>query len=162
MKLRHTIMVFLVAGLVLHTVYYYPLLPTTLASHFNRAGEPDAWMGKSAFLVFEGILICVLLLEFLALPWLVERMPDRLINLPNKAYWLAPEHRSRAFAIFRKYFQWFGIALLTLLFCVSHLVFRANITRTELDKSIWLFLAVYFVFVVIWLVKFILVFKRTS
>lgn len=162
MKLRHAIMFLLVVVLVVHTSYYYPLLPTSMASHFNGAGEPDEWMEKRVFLVFEGILVCVLLSEFLGLPWLIERMPDRLINLPNKAYWLSPERRSRAFEIFRTYFQWFGIALLTLLICVSHLVFRANITRTELDKSIWLFLAGYFVFVVIWLVKFILVFKRTS
>ena len=153
-------MIVLVAVLVLHTGYYYSLLPASMASHFNGAGEPDSWMQKDVFLVLEGILGCVLLLEFLALPWLVERMPDRLINLPNKAYWLSPEHRSRAFAIFRTYFQWFAIALLTLLIFVSHLVFLANITRTDLDKKIWLFLAGYFVFVVIWLVKFILAFKR--
>ncbi|MEQ1924235.1 MAG: DUF1648 domain-containing protein [Pyrinomonadaceae bacterium] len=162
MRLRHAIMIFLALLLVGQAAYYYPILPATMASHFDGSGNPDGWMAKSSFFAFELVIFGVMMVEFLGLPWLVERMPDSWINLPNKSYWLTPERRSRAFEIFRIYFQWFSIALLLVLVFVNQLVYRANLTRTAFDSSIWLILAAFFVFVIIWLVKFILVFRKPS
>lgn len=155
-------MIGLTLGIAGQAAYYYPLLPATMATHFDGYGTPDGWMAKGSFIVFEIVIFGVLLVEFLGLPWFIQQMPDSWINLPNKAYWLAPQRRSQAFSIFRQYFQWFGVALMAMLICVNQLVYRANVTRANFDSSIWLLLAAFFVFVAIWLVKFISVFRKTS
>ncbi len=160
MQLRHLIFGVIVLLFAAQMAYYYPILPAVIASHFNGAGEPDGWMSKPSFYVFEFVILVFIIAEMSLLPWLVEKMPNSFLNLPNKEYWLAPERRPYAFEIFRTYFQWFSIVLLFLFVCVNQLVFIANLKRQPLGSAIWAILVVYLTFVVIWLIKFILAFKK--
>jgi len=162
MKIRHFILIFLALLFVGQIVYYYPLLPQTMASHFDGNGTPNGWMEKSSFLVLECAIFGLAIVEFLGLPLLIDRMPDSMVSLPNKEYWLAPERRAYVFEVFRMYFQWFSVGLLTMLVCVNQLVYRANITKTNFDSSIWLILAGFFAFAIIWLVRFVLIFRKTT
>lgn len=162
MKLRHATMIglgLLAAG---QAVYYFGQLPAVMATHFDGNGVPDGWMTKGSFFTLEFALMCVICVEFLGLPWMIERMPDQWINLPNKSYWLAPERRAFAFEKLRTYFQWFSIALLAIFISVNQLVYCANVTGKNFEPAIWPLLGAFFAFVTIWLIQFILAFRKTS
>lgn len=160
MRLSRIILYFLIGVFAAQIVYYYPNLPETMATHFNGFGEPDGWMSKQGFVLFEGVILLLIIFEFTLLPLLIEKMPDSLINMPNKDFWLAEERRASTFLILRRYFEWFSVALLTLFIAVNQLVFRANITRTNLPSTeMWLILILFIAFVAGWLALFLKQFK---
>ncbi len=74
----------------IQSLHYYPLLPATVASHFDGRGEPNGWQAKDVFLGFYWGAIMLTAILSLAIPKLVAWAPASLINLPNKGYWLAP------------------------------------------------------------------------
>jgi len=146
--------------LLIHMLWIYSQLPETVASHFDGQGKPNAWMGKGVFLVFEIALLLFVVGEMLLVPRMISRLPNSLMNLPKKEYWLLPERREETFATFRKYFEVFGSAILVLVTSVNHLVYMANVNRQNLSNNIWYILIAFLAFVGIWLAKFIMEFTR--
>lgn len=80
---------------VAEAAWYYPRLPAWMAVHFDVAGRPDGWGAKGPFLLTAASVPAVLLLLYGALRVFLRRVPDSLVNLPDKAYWLAPERRAQ-------------------------------------------------------------------
>jgi uncharacterized membrane protein len=113
-------------------VHDFPLLPDRMASHFGASGMPNGWMTKSQFfMTFALTLLPALLVEF----WvahIIAKKPDAKINLPNKAYWLSPEHRAETFAYFESFFAWYGCAFLFVVVCTMGLAMRANFVSPPL------------------------------
>jgi uncharacterized membrane protein len=154
MRLSRMILFFLIGVFVAQCVYYYPNLPEKMASHFNFAGEPDGWMSKQSYFLFLGGILGLIVLEFTFLPWLIGKMPKRLINMPNKEFWFAEERRAETLDIIRHFFEWFSAALLALFIGIDQLVIRANLTGENLSSNSWLILGAFIVFVIVWLIKF--------
>lgn len=159
MRVRHLALIVLVLLFLVQNLYYYPILPSIMASHFDGGGVANGFASKNAFFLLEFVGFVLIAAEMALLPWLTGKMPDAFINLPNKAFWLAPDQRLYAFAKFKTYFQWFGVGLLTLAICVNQLVYNANLTRESLDQGIWVVLGLYLLFVVIWMIKFVRAFR---
>ena len=160
MRLSRIILYFLVGIFFAQAVYYYPILPETMASHFNGFGEPDGWMSKQNFFLLEGVILLIIIFEFTLLPYLIGKMPMILINMPNKEFWFAEERRAETLSVIRIYFEWFSISLATLFISVNQLVFRANLTRTILPATeTWLILGAFLIFMVVWLIKFVRQFR---
>ncbi len=105
MSLARAILYLLIGVFLAQIVYYYPNLPETVASHFNGLGKPDGWMTKQNFVIFESVLLLIIIFEFTLLPFVIEKMPNSLINLPNKDYWLATERREATLGVIRGYFE---------------------------------------------------------
>jgi len=149
-----TRLLLILCGLVFaaHLLWIYPALPEMVASHFDGQGNPNGWMSKQTFLIFEAVLLIFVVGEFLLVPWFVRRLPNSLINLPNKDYWLSDERRNETFSIFRTYFEVFGSVILILFIVVNHFVYLANIARTNLSSAIWWVIIAVVVFVLAWLV----------
>jgi len=151
------------AAFIFHIAFYFPQLPDSIESHFDGAGRPDGWMSKRSFLVLEIILLGSLLFEFLAIPWMIERLPDRWINLPNRDQWLSGERRAATFLTIRKFFEWFAVASFAVFTLSNHLVFAANLRREPLRSDLLITsLVVYFIFVAVWLIMFIAGFYRVE
>lgn len=110
-----------------------PDLPDPMASHFNLAGEPDATQSKTMFFALGLGAHLLILGIFGGVGWLVERLPARMINLPNREYWLAPERRGVAIARFSRGMGVFGLVTLLFLNAVFYLVIRTNLDRQPLD-----------------------------
>lgn len=160
MNLAKAILFLLIGIFAAQIIYYYPNLPEIVATHFDGRGQSNGFMTKQNFVIFEAFFLLLIIGEFSLLPYLIEKFPNSMLNLPNKAYWLAEERRAETFAKIRHYFQWFSILLLTLFIAVNQLVFRANLTRENLPSVVmWLILGIFFVFVIIWLIKFIRQFR---
>ena len=72
-------------------------LPPVVASHFGPGGAANGFTSKSTYTAFMLALVIAVpaLIGFSAM--FVRILPPRLINLPNRDYWLAPE-RSDGYA----------------------------------------------------------------
>lgn len=108
----------------------YHALPDRVASHFDTNGDPNGWMTKDHFLALNVALVGLAALVGLLPPFLVAKVPPALINLPNKAYWLAPERHAETVSFFVLWFGWFACALLIFVARIMYLVFLANVSST--------------------------------
>jgi uncharacterized membrane protein len=122
----------IVLAAIAQCVHDFPLLPDRLASHFGASGTPNGWMTKSQFFItYAVVLLPALIVEFWA-HRRVAKTPDAKLRLPNKEYWLAPEHRAETFAYFESFFAWFGCAFLLVEVSAMGLAMRANFATPPL------------------------------
>ena len=101
----------------------YSQLPSTMASHFAGDGTPNGWQPKEVFFAFAAIIIVVTAIPAFFVTRKIRKLPPDKINLPNKAYWLAPEHREEAWQFISAFMAWFGCGLLfVLLYGISQAI----------------------------------------
>ncbi len=155
-------MVLIVIAALIQLVYYYPQLPTVVASHFNSAGIPNGWQPKGAFFSIYCGVILLMIIIFPGTAFFLDRIPDSLINLPRKEYWLAPERREETFSFINRQMLTYGNATLIFLVAVFHLAIKANLTTQKQlpSTSMLLMLGAYLLFSLLWTVRFILKFKK--
>ena len=145
MKVSTIILAILLLVFIGQTVYFYPQLPETIASHFDAGGQANGFMSKFGFIVFEVILLSILLAIFLSAAKLLTKMPDSMINLPNKDFWLAPERRERTLAVFGDFFAWLSVALTAMFIAVNYLVLNANLMEKDPNpRQFWIVLGLFF------------------
>ena len=80
-------------AVLLCMVWWSGKLPDVVPSHFDLQGNPDDTMQKNAYM---GLMYSVHILQFALFGFMAFAMPkspDSIFNMPNKAYWLAPERR---------------------------------------------------------------------
>lgn len=78
-------------------VMVLPQMPEQMASKFGLDGAPVQFISRSTFGWIMTIVTLLMAIIF-ALVALIGRVPDRMINMPAKDYWLAPERRERSMA----------------------------------------------------------------
>ena len=81
---------------VVQMVVWYRQLPDVVPSHFNAAGQVDGEMGKTGFYALFVSMHLLFLVGFPLLALGLKKIPDSMINIPNKEYWLAPERREKS------------------------------------------------------------------
>jgi uncharacterized membrane protein len=100
-------------------------LPPTVASHFDVAGQPNAFMSRGGYVRF---VLCFAV----ALPLLVVTILSAAysragaLKLPNGDYWLAPQRLERTRAFLVAHGVWFGSLLVTLACAVHWIELEAN------------------------------------
>ena len=130
-------------------------LPERMATHYNLAGQADGYQTRSGFAWSSALISLALFTLFAAAPALMARAPDRLVNLPNKDYWLAPERRAETLARLGVLVQWLGCATIALLVGVFELIVRANLARSQLGYQLWILLPAYHLFILFWAVAYL-------
>ncbi|MEO6590257.1 MAG: DUF1648 domain-containing protein [Pyrinomonadaceae bacterium] len=155
MRLSRIVLFFLIGVFAAHCIFYYPNLPPEMASHFDAAGRPNAYISKEKFFAFESLILLLIILEFTFLPWIIGKMPNRLINMPNKDYWFAAERRAGTLVTIQHFFEWFSASLLALFIGINQLVFRSNLNGETLSANSWLIIGAFLLFVIVWLIKFV-------
>jgi len=133
----------------------HAMLPAEVAIHFGGGGQADGWAPR-AFnpAVFVG-MITVLFAMIMLTPRLTFTLPPSLINLPNKAYWLAEENKAMARAIFTALIYEFGAVLLAFMAGIVLLTLKANLSQpVRLDHRLfWPALAAFMLYTVVWCVR---------
>ena len=81
---------------IVQMVYWYDKLPLIVPSHFDGQGNVDGEMGRGAFYALFAGMHLLFLGGFLVLAHFLKKLPDSMINCPNKDYWLAPERREQS------------------------------------------------------------------
>jgi uncharacterized membrane protein len=108
---------------VLQWVNAYPQLPQTMASHFAANGTPNGWQPKQFFFLLTSVVIAVTAIPTFFAARRIRNRPPEKINLPNKAYWLAPEHREDTWRYISTFMAWFGCGVLfVLLYGISQAI----------------------------------------
>jgi uncharacterized membrane protein len=129
MRSRHTpVIVFTLLCLTIVglTAYHLPTLPDQVATHFDAGGKANGWSNQAGFIRFVAIVIAIAAALFFGATLLV-RLPESMINLPNKDHWLAPERRDDTFAFIRDWFRWFAALRLAVGALFVGMALRANL-----------------------------------
>ena len=142
---------------LLHWAHVYPQLPATMASHFSAHGVANGRAPKSAF--FGGMAFCVCLSAFVGffVPRQISGKPASRLHLPNKDYWLAPEHREGTWRFIRAQMVWFACALLFVLLFGTSQAINANLPSVgHFDSEAMLAVMLAFgLFCVLWIAIFL-------
>jgi hypothetical protein len=107
--------IMLILGL-LQWARVYPQLPARMAAHFAADGTPNGFQSKLAFFILMFVIFGPSAFVAFVTPRILAGKPPERLNLPNKSYWLAPDHREETFRFCRAQMGWFGCAIL---FCCS-------------------------------------------
>jgi uncharacterized membrane protein len=138
-----------------HAIYYYPLLPDQVAHHFGPSGKPDAWGSKTNFLIGYLATVAVIAAIFLGSCLIMPKIPDQMINLPNKDYWLAPDRRRQTLNYIQSALLWFGSLTMLLMLDIFHQSFQVNLGKATTLNHIWISLGIYSILSTIWCIAFI-------
>jgi len=149
----HNITPILTVIFLAQLAYFYPQLPEQVATHFNYKGEPDGWMSKSGLLIFDVFLLVFILGTTSLMPVFFNNLPDSLINIPNKDYWLSPERRDEALLKLAGINGNLRAALLLLFIGINHFAFQANILGENLSNGVWLILGVFLIYTIYWTIE---------
>jgi uncharacterized membrane protein len=102
-------------GYILRTT---PNLPPLVASHFNAAGHPTAYMTRgfyTQFMLAFGVGLPLAVVGLMSLVY--SRAKD--VKLPNRDYWLAAERIAETRSTLVSYGVWLG-ALMVAMICYAH------------------------------------------
>ena len=161
-SLPKLIFVLLAVGAALYFSFFYAQLPEVVASHFNGRGVPNGWQTKSAFFtVFVSVSLLAAVIGF-GIPRLIISLPVELINLPNKRYWLAPEHIAGTMEFLNQFFAWFGCAVFTVILVTFDYAVQSNLHPDHRPDTtrMWYLLAGFLVFVIVLIARMFLRFGR--
>jgi uncharacterized membrane protein len=137
------------------------LLPDGVAIHFNRAGEPDQWMGREASALILIGITALLFASFFLSARILKDVPGKYVSLPSKDYWLREENRGEAVARFSGLMYEFGAVTLLLMALVTVMTIHANLSdpvRLAVRPSFYL-LVVYLAYTAWWIVRIVLSFR---
>jgi uncharacterized membrane protein len=152
----------LAVGAAIYFSPYYAQLPEVVASHFNGRGVANGWQTKSAFFtVLVGVSVLAAVIGF-GIPRIIAAMPPQLINLPNKRYWLAPEHLAETMQFLNNYFAWFGCAVFVVILVTFDYAIQSNLhpdNRPDISRM-WYVLAGFLVFAAVSMARMFIRFGR--
>ena len=163
-RLPKLILLLLALYAAFHFSSLYSQLPSVVASHFDGRGTPNGWQTKQAFFTgFVGMTVLCVLIGF-GLARLIGAMPVQLINLPNKRYWFAPEHREETLEFFKTYFAWFGCAIYAVMITFVDYAAQSNLHRDHPPgvAHLWYTIGGFLTFLIAWLVRMLTKFLYPS
>lgn len=143
-------------------VFYYPVLPESVAIHFDAQGRADNWASKQSFLFFQFLLLGFIAFQAFLLPRLLKKLPVSLLNIPNKEYWTTPERREQTFSILENQFEWLAVGIAALFLGITQLTLKANLSNQNLPQTSWLFVGGFVLFVIFWTINLCGKFKITQ
>ncbi|SIO38475.1 Protein of unknown function [Singulisphaera sp. GP187] len=120
------VLVVLYSLLVALVIVSNPWLPERVATHFGFNGVPNGWMSRPTHAAFTLGTAAFTALVCAGSTYLSRFLADSLINIPDRAYWLAPERRRETQDKLFSLGLWIA-CLTTALFIALHLlIVRAN------------------------------------
>jgi uncharacterized membrane protein len=161
-RLPKLLFLLLTAYAAVHFSAYYSQLPEVVASHFDAHGVANGWQTKSAFFaVFVGVTVLAVVVGF-GVPRIIAVVPTPLINLPNKRYWLAPEHLAETLEFLNTYFAWFSCAVFLIMILTFEYAVQSNLHPDDPPdiSRMWYVLAGFIAFAVVWIARLLTRFVR--
>lgn len=141
-------------------IYGLSPLPDPMVSQFGFDGRPSNVMSKSAYSLIMALITGWIAIIFLAIGFL-GHLPDRLINVPSREHWLAPERREATLVRVVVHTRWMLALTMAFLAAVSWLVIDGNAERPpRLSTAFLWLLAAFVVGTVAMVVRLVLDFRR--
>ena len=108
------------------------------------------------------VVLAVMVATFLGLGLAMGRIPDSMINLPNKDYWLAPERRQQSLDTIQSYLLWMGSLTIIFLTDVFHQSYQVGLGKATRLGHFWIGLAVYLALTAAWCAGLFMAFRRPT
>jgi len=128
---------------VVQSLYYFPQLPEKVARHYDAAGQADAWGDKSDQLNFQLKTIAFLSGTILLVGLSISKVPDSVINLPHRDYWLSSERRQNTKKCISSVLFGFGSITMLLFFDLYNQSIQVNLGHAAKLSHIWISLGTY-------------------
>jgi uncharacterized membrane protein len=162
MRVSRAVLLLLALLGVAQLVHFYPVLPETVASHFDGAGRPNGFQSRDGFVLLSASILAMTVLICGGIGLVLGRIPSKWINLPNREHWLAPERREETIASISGQLEWFGAASLGLYLFILQAVIQTNFTsKPSLDTaSTFTALGMFLAYTAVWTVRFVRRFRR--
>jgi len=156
-RLPRIIFFVLLALGLLQWAHTYPQLPNVMAAHFTANGTANGYQPKQAFFTLMFVVLGLSAFVSFVTPRILANKPPERMNLPNKAYWLSPEHRAETVRFFQAQMAWFGCAILFVLLYGTSLAINANLSPSRhFDSNRMLYVMVGFsLFSLAWCIFFV-------
>ena len=153
-RLPRSIFFAIIALALAQAIYNFPLLPETVASHFNASGVATGWMPKQAFFAVYAVMVLVACFVQFFVPFSIANLPNARVNLPHKDYWLAPAEREATMAYFKKSFAWFACALLLFEVLAMGLAIQANFNSPPQVPAVYMLTLVgaFLLYTIVWVI----------
>jgi uncharacterized membrane protein len=147
----------LLLGYLIFLVCTVALLPQRMATHFDINGQPNGWMTRSSAVMFQGMIGLLLPLIIVGIFFVIRFAPTRLINLPRRDFWLAPERRGETCDYLSRQGFWLASLLVALQGMVWYQLIESNSTSIpHLSSSVFLVtLAVFVAAIIVWVLRLI-------
>jgi Protein of unknown function (DUF1648) len=123
-----------IVAALLQLIYMRQYLPESVASHFGSGGKPDGFMDRDSFLMLMALLQIGLPLFMVAIGKGIRYMPNDLINVPNRQFWLSPPHREFTLGYMEALLVWISAMTGVFMIGINYLTYRANIDKAALDE----------------------------
>ena len=138
------IAIFGYAAFVVGMAATYARLPERMASHFDASGVANGWMSRDSYVWFMVGTVTFVSLLMVGTFSLIRYLPNAVINIPRRDYWLAPERRDETARTLAR----FGLLMAGfegLFFLAIHLlVVAANKSQpATLSNDVWWLLAAF-------------------
>jgi len=78
---------------IVQVLWFAAKLPDPVASHFGPNGQPDSWTSRTSFLAMHVLLQLGMAGFMLGIAYGMKWIPESLLNMPHKEYWLHPDRR---------------------------------------------------------------------
>jgi uncharacterized membrane protein len=125
-KVALKILALLFVVAIAQAAFYFGQLPDRVATHFDVKGNPDGWSGRRAATLMMLGFQCGMPLFILAMGKLASRMPESMLNIPDKAYWMHPDRKADALQVSANYLAWIAVLVAVFITVLNHLTFFAN------------------------------------
>ncbi|MBE0644988.1 MAG: DUF1648 domain-containing protein [Bacteroidetes bacterium] len=122
--MRTTVILLILAAML--GIWYYPLMPERMASHFGAGGEANGWKDKDSFFILYSAMFVLIGGMFAGIARAIRMFPDSMINIPHKEYWLAAERRHESLDVMTGMMYHMGEATLVFILALMLLTFEAN------------------------------------
>lgn len=162
-RVTWSVFVLLLVFAILFVTGTAPQLPLTVASHFDAAGQPNAFMSRGGYIRFVLCMAVGLPAVVVAILWVVYSHAADL-KLPNRDYWLAPGRLDRTRAFLIAHGVWFGSLLTALACCVHWLELGANRQQPPhlSNQSFAAVLIAFLIATAAWIAALMFAFRRPS
>jgi uncharacterized membrane protein len=152
-------------ALLLFAIFYVngtaSKLPLSVASHFDGAGRPNAFMSRAGYVRF---VLCFAIGLPVIVVGLLTAVYSRAANfkLPNRDYWLAPQRLPRTRSFLTAHGVWFGSLLVALACGVHRLELAANrVQPPHLSNQSFAAVLIFFLIATAaWVATLMLAFRR--
>ena len=121
-----------------------------MGSHFARDGQPNDFMSRGGFFLVIGLIGGGTIALLFAMPLFLRRLPAYMLNVPNRAYWIATDdRRMEALDRLASFLSWGAMATAALLAIAIEFAIRANLHQRGFANGPFIVcLGIYFVFLI--------------
>ncbi len=153
-RLPYAIFAALIGGAAIVLLATTGALPDRIPTHFGAGGVPNAWMTRGGYTTFMLAFTVGLPVLMVAAIGVLPRFAPRLVSLPNRDHWLAPERRDDSLAFLGRHACGLGCLMVLLAMGVHGLIVRASrATPPRLEEGLLLWmLAAFLVALVVWII----------